>query len=206
MTFRALEKKEIEDVYYHDMQRDFPKAEIKPLKTILRLREQGKYQCYGVFQGEEFCAYLFLVWEHKTLAMLDYFAVLPEFRGQGIGGEALSLASLEMKQNGFAGILFEIERISQAVNKEQETMRTRRKHFYLQAGCRESGLKSEIFGVGYEILYLLLEKKQVNYEKGKGISNQEAIPLQEIKYAYTEIYHRMVKKEYYDENVLIHVD
>lgn len=220
MELRILTEKEMETIYYCDMQRDFPKEEIKPLKTILELRKQKHYQCYGGFKGQKICAYLFLVWEHKNLAMLDYFAVLPEFRGQGIGSEALSLVSLEMKREGFSGILFEIERISLAVNKEQEDMRIRRKKFYLRAGCRESGLKSEIFGVGYEVLYLLLAKKQVNCEREREIREVREIreireildrqrmelELQDIESAYTEIYRRMVKKKYYDENIWIHVD
>lgn len=194
MVLKILTEKEIEGIYSHDMQRDFPKAEIKPLKTIMELRKQGHYQCYGGFEDGELCAYLFLVWEQNYLALLDYFAVLPKFRGQGKGSELLSLIGLTMEQEGFLGILFEIEQTALAENREQEAIRTRRKHFYLRAGCKESGLKSEIFGVGYEILYLLLKKKQVNCGK------------QEIESSYMEIYHRMVKKEYYDENVKIHID
>lgn len=204
MVLRVLTEKEIKDIYCHDMQRDFPKSEIKPLKTIIELRKYNYYQCYGGFEHDRICAYLFLVWEHKELAMLDYFAVLPEFREKGIGKKILSLVSLEMKQEDFSGILIEIERISMAKNKKEKLIRTKRKNFYLQAGCIESGLTSEIFGVGYEILYLLLTEKQVNY--GKDTFHKQVLTLQEIEYAYTEIYHRIVKKEYYDENVFTYVD
>lgn len=214
MKLRVLNVKEIEEVYNQDMQRDFPKEEIKPLKTILELVRQGYYQCYGCFENKRLCAYLFFVWEHKDLTLLDYFAVIPEFRRQGAGGKALALIRQEFSEEGFWGILFEIERISLAVNEEQKRVRTNRKKFYLQNGCMETGLESKIFGVGYELLYLPVEEKQINgkslmiEEKNSYASKQYITKemFRKIEKAYTEIYHRMVKKEYLEENVMIHVD
>lgn len=192
MEMKILNEQEVSGIYERDMQRDFPKAEIKPLKTILNLLKQGHYRCYGAFEEGRLCAYLFFVWENKDLALLDYFAVLPAYRRMGIGGRALTLSAEALAEEGFWGILFEIEQISLAKDEAQKKQRMDRKKFYIRNGCRESGLKTEIFGTGYEILYLLLGKKALNCE-------------QMLK-SYEEIYHRMVKKEYFAKNVIIHAE
>lgn len=189
MEIRKLRGSEVKKVYEKDMHRDFPEEEIKPLGIILDLIGQGHYCCYGIFEEERLCAYLFFVWERRKIAMLDYFAVLPEFRRKGVGGEAIRLAVGELAKECFEGILFEIEKISLAANDCQKQQRMDRKKFYLRNGCLESGLESEIFGTGYEILYLLIGKKRLNYR--------------EIEKSYQEIYQRMVKKKHWKNNIII---
>lgn len=192
MEIKILNGQGIREIYERDMQRDFPKAELKPLKTILNLVEQKHYRCYGAFEEGQLCAYLFFVWEGRDLALLDYFAVLPEYRRMGIGARVLARSGDALAKEGFWGILFEIERISLAKDEAQKKQRMDRKKFYMRNGCRESGLKTEIFGTGYEILYLLLGEKALHCE-------------QMLKF-YEEIYHRMVKKESFAGNVVIHAE
>lgn len=87
---------------------------------------------------------------HESLVLLDYFAVDPAARGGGIGGEALGLL-----RERYAGRRFflEIEALGEPdTPPEQETLRARRKAFYLRNGMRAPGVRACIFGQRMELL------------------------------------------------------
>lgn len=189
MEIKVLNEDNVKRIYEKEMVRDFPAAEIKPLKTILQLMEQGCYRCYGAFDQDVLLAYVFFVWNDKQFALLDYFAVLPKYRRMGIGGNALALCKNALAAEKFLGILLEIERISLAQNEEQKRQRTDRKRFYLQNGYQESGLRTEIFGTGYQILYICFDKREISDEQ--------------IKKAYEEIYRKMVKTSSFERHVVV---
>ena len=91
---RSLTREEITDTYNRHMKKYFPKDELKPLSRILFSLDKEQYICYGIFNNETLCGYAFfasIIEDGKTYYLLDYFATVEEFRGQGIGSEFLKL-------------------------------------------------------------------------------------------------------------------
>ena len=43
MKLKLLDKQELTDLYQNEMVFDFPKAELKPLRAMLRLMDMGQY-------------------------------------------------------------------------------------------------------------------------------------------------------------------
>ena len=108
LTWRLLTADELTRVYLHEMCRDFPQSERKPLSMILTSEAAGTAHTWGVFDGEALAAYLLMVRPVGcAMSQLDYFAVLPQYRAAGLG--AALLAELPSHENGASAILIEAE-------------------------------------------------------------------------------------------------
>lgn len=137
----------------------FPKSEKKPFGMILKGRKKGKYEILsiesekGEFQG------LAITMHYADFVLLDYFAISPECRGSGIGGEALRAL-----QKSYTGKKFLLE-IESTVGLENRTevgkdiaeadeaaLRLRRKEFYLRNGMQSMNYLVNLFGVEMEIM------------------------------------------------------
>lgn len=126
----------------------FPKAERKPFSLILKKQKQGIVEILcieaqdGTFLGEAVTV------QNGDLVLLDYFAVCPQTRGNGVGSAALGL--LRERYQG-KRLFLEIESTKEknAANAEQ---RKKRKAFYLRNGLRCMDYTVLEFGVVMEIL------------------------------------------------------
>lgn len=149
--FRLLTVEEVITLYSLHMKRDFPKDELKPLKMILTTMEQGLYAPYGLFEDGGLVAYA-LYWraEGEHYVMLDYFAVVPQKRNQGVGGELLKEMLERFCQDG-NGVFGEVE-TPDSGKEEVDALRRRRLGFYARAGMRTMGFRTKIFGVTYAII------------------------------------------------------
>ena len=105
MEIRELTLEEIRDIYKEHLCRDFPADELKPLDRMEVSLREGTYKCVGAFEAGAFRAYAFFV-IIGSRCLLDYFGVVPEMRGKGVGTAFLKevLSSLEAEL-----ILIEIE-------------------------------------------------------------------------------------------------
>lgn len=132
----------------------FPPDELKPTAAIKRLFEAGLYCGYGIYLPENtVCGFaLFVFSDSLNGVLLDYYAVLPQYRNGGFGGKVLSLLSAAFPDN--AGIYIESENPAFAKNTDELDLQTRRIGFYERNGAQKTGLKSCLFGVHYEVLYL----------------------------------------------------
>lgn len=91
MTEHLLTPAELTDVFERHMTRDFPQAELKPLDLLLNLQARGLYYAYLFREGEQDVGYALLVApEGSRTVLLDYLAILPEFRCKGLGGRILA--------------------------------------------------------------------------------------------------------------------
>lgn len=104
----------------------------------------SKYRCIGAFEEDAFRAYAFFVIVEDR-CLLDYFGVVPSVRGTGVGTTFLKqvLSSLDMEM-----ILIEIEDPEEG----EIEIRSRRKNFYLNAGCRDTNVRFITFGVKFLLL------------------------------------------------------
>ncbi len=105
MHLNELNREELSALYRSQMTRDFPPQELKPLKSMLELMEEGRYQALGLFDGDELLGYA-LVWREPGVpfALLDYLGTLPGVRNRGLGGQMLDrLADYYREERGIFG-------------------------------------------------------------------------------------------------------
>lgn len=159
MQWRLLTPAEMADVYEHQMQRDFPPEELKPLAAILELMERGDCRSFGVFDAPEnaapapleaLAAYLLVVRPAACrAALLDYFAVLPAWRARGLGAQLM--AGLRQRMADTDGVLIESEWPDFAADP---VLARRRLGFYARAGAQDTGWHNRAYGGYFNVLLL----------------------------------------------------
>lgn len=149
-TWRQLTAEELTQVYLHEMRRDFPAGELKPLSTILNGEAAGMGHTWGVFCAGELAAYLVMVCPPgSVVSQLDYFAVLPAYRSAGLGAQLLR--QLPDQEKGVRAIMIESECPERA---EDEQTARRRLDFYARGGAVDTGWVEHLFEGWFRILLL----------------------------------------------------
>ncbi|MBO5200982.1 MAG: GNAT family N-acetyltransferase [Clostridia bacterium] len=139
---------QIREIYNKYMVVDFPPDELKPLAHIEGMVARGICTCYALFEDGKVLSYVNLC-EKDGFILVDYLAVNPCLRGQGIGSRTLAL--LKELCRGRT-ILIECEAAGLAKTEDEAEIRRRRIEFYIRAGFKLSGVSSLLFGVNYVIL------------------------------------------------------
>lgn len=138
---------------YRRYRKDFPKAERKPFKTVLKSAADGKSDILLLYSGSRRVAYTVVLTDSEYNAVLmDYLAVLPKERSHGYGSKIIQ--QLKKFYADKSGIIIEIEEIGKAETDEQNRQRVRRKEFYLRNGFQMQPVKLCFFGVDMHMLYL----------------------------------------------------
>lgn len=185
---KKLDNDGIGHIYDRYMKTDFPSDELKPLSHITRSMDAGYGFSLGIYEGENLAGYaVFILCEETRCALLDYFAVLKERRGGGLGHRAFPLLEAYFMENlpEIDGIYIESERVSAAKDEKQRLTRQRRIAFYLSCGCRMTRFRSVLFGVDYSVLYRAIG------ERGQEVSLD----------ALDTLYKKMFKPEHYARSV-----
>lgn len=160
---RFLREEEAHSIFETYLTQHFPADEVKPWKSIARMWADGCYFAVGVF---EFCGdmpanaseelsqlrgYAFFVESPDTDAcLLDYYAILPEYRSAGLGGHTLQRLTDLVRETG-KYLLIETEDIDFATTEEEVSERTRRDAFYTRNGCVKTDTKGSVYGVRYAV-------------------------------------------------------
>lgn len=146
-----LTRFQLETLYLNDVYRDFPESEIKPWEVVSGLYDRGFYIPLGYFEGGVLKAYVLLIaLKEKRITLLDYFAVLPEYRNSGIGSAILT--ELRNFCTPFAdNILIESEHPHSAPDRD---IAGRRLGFYRRAGAVLTDTQVLLFGVHFLIFTL----------------------------------------------------
>lgn len=124
----------------------FPDNERKPF-AMIREKYREKRTDVWVIEEEEEVSGLAITMNSEDLVLLDYFAISPEKRGQGLGS-----ASLRALFERYHGKRFFLEVESLTVPADNMEERRRRKQFYLSNGMKELGVYARLFGVEFELL------------------------------------------------------
>lgn len=189
MNLVELTIEEFTDIYNLYMVEDFPQDELKPLERMIDTIETGLSCAYGMFEGATLQGYaVFILPDGLQYGLLDYLAVLKEYRGTGIGHEFFRLINetLITKSPILKGFFIESENIDFAKNDLERRIREKRISFYTQNQCRLTTLGSKLFGVTYSILAYLFDE---------GTST-----LPELK-DLDKVYRAMFKKHHYEKKV-----
>lgn len=130
MNFRLLTAKEYPRWYHDQLSEAFVPQERKPLPDILRLLEEGRYEVWGLFDGDELLSYAAL-WKNTTipLVLLDYLGTTRARRNEGLGSDMLS----RLKQQG-RPLVAEAEFPVPGGSDAENALRLRRIQFYIRNG------------------------------------------------------------------------
>lgn len=148
MELKLLNKCELESLYHSEMVFDFPKAELKPLRAMLRLMDKGQYEPLLVVKDEEAVGYA-MVWlpADRKGALLEYLGVLRGKRNGGLGTRILSLLADRYGQ------LFGEAEAPTSDDPAENDLRRHRIGFYLRNGFRVLDYECALFGVHFNCLY-----------------------------------------------------
>ena len=146
----------------------FPASERKPLDYMLTGDKSAAYEVLAVSTPDRPVAGMVITVTHGSLTMLDYLAVSPDLRGQGLGHALLPLICKRVKETHGGHLFLEIETPpplciprDPCENAEQ---RVRRKAFYLSAGMVETGVRAFIYGNDMELLSFPADAESITFE------------------------------------------
>jgi len=183
LALRLMNEAEIQLLYANSLSRDFPPCELKSLSAILDMNRSGCYDVLGAYQNDQLVGYALLYCpRNDRFFLLDYLAVEPQWRKQGIGAELLR----QLRSHYAAcadGLLIECERPKAAPDEREARERIR---FYMQAGAVLTSVRIWLFDVEYSILVLACRKTLVNCDWADKM---------------LELYQQMLPPELYERNV-----
>ena len=147
MKLNGNPTRENREKLYQLYEEAFPADEKKPLPLMLQKEREGSMEFLTVeTEDGEFLGLVIMI-IHKSIALLDYFAIAPDARGNGIGTKVL--ADLKARYAG-KRLLLEIEDPEEPADNTPE--RLRRKGFYLRNGMEIMDYKVWLFGVKMLVL------------------------------------------------------
>ena len=160
MELKLLSKEELVQLYNDEMVFDFPKSELKPVRAMLRLIDEGKYEPLLVLEQGEAVGYA-MVWlpPGREGALLEYFGVLRGKRNGGLGSRILAVLAERYGQ------IFGEAEAPTSDDPEENDLRRRRIAFYLRNGLRVLDYECALFGVHFNCLYLGPETDDRKIEK-----------------------------------------
>lgn len=147
MELRTATLPELRAVYETLLIPAFPPAELKPLRAITDMVDDGCYDPLVLTDGGEIAGVCFLWLGVPGWALLDYLCVSPARRGGGDGAEMLRL--MEERYAGWT-VLGEVEEPASA---PEPALARRRLGFYARNRARPAGYDTEAFGVRYNTIY-----------------------------------------------------
>ena len=160
MELKLLSKEELVQLYNAEMIFDFPKSELKPVRAMLRLMDEGKYEPLLVLEDGEAIGYA-MVWlpPSREGALLEYFGVLRGKRNGGLGTRILHILAERYGQ------IFGEAEAPTSDDPAENDLRRRRIAFYLRNGLRVLDYECALFGVHFNCLYLGPEADDRKIEK-----------------------------------------
>lgn len=156
-----LKQAQVADIYSQYLTKHFPADEVKPLKSINRMWDMDAYSAYAMYSEKAtdqdngivqpaLIGYAFFATAPTCdLILLDYFAILEPYRGQGMGSRFLR----EMKNllPNYKGLLIETEDIDRAQDETEHRTRRKRDLFYEKNGAFRTRVKGTVYGVHYAV-------------------------------------------------------
>lgn len=182
---KKLDAQALSHLYEAEMTATFPRAELKPLKAMLRMQAEGRYDVLGYYSEDGALLAYACVCTAAEPVLLDYLAVVASHRGEGLGSRFLGalLAATDL----YPAIMLEIEAVSDAADEDDHTMRARRQAFYERLGFIRTSTEANVFGEHYWVF-----------------DSRAHLGRHSVSEALTAIYHYMVPEEdAYENNVRI---
>lgn len=137
-------KKEVYS-YYLEI---FPEDERKPLKLIQSTCEKKYTKIMEILYKSELVGFMLLNRvKDNGYAVLDYLAILPQYRNSKFGTKALQILLEQEKESN--GIFIEIEKVGLGKDTEENLLREKRRNFYEKIGFKKLNFDLFLFDVIY---------------------------------------------------------
>lgn len=151
MALRALDEAQIRSLHADQMHRDFPPSELKGVESILALKARDEYDVLAADLDGEMVGYALVFRPRDSSALLlDYLAVEPHLRGQGLGTQMLGMLCTYYA-DAAKYLMIECERPKAAPDEEEARKRIR---FYQRGGAALTDVRIWLFDVEYSILVM----------------------------------------------------
>ncbi len=135
------------DVYLYYL-KIFPEDERKPLELLQSSYEKHYTRIIEILYKNEIIGFMILnKVKDKGYAVLDYLAILPQYRNNKFGTKALQILLEQEKEN--SGIFIEIEKVGLGKDIEENLIREKRKNFYEKVGFKKLNFDLFLFDVVY---------------------------------------------------------
>ena len=180
-SLQKLTAKQVLSVYTGVAKEHFPVEELKPAAVIERLLGEEAYEGLGLFVEGRLAAYaLFARIPKGGTLLLDYYAVLAEYRNSGMG--SLFLDNMRQFYKEKEMILLETEAPAAAKDKAEYVLRTRRNGFYERNGAVLTKIRSRVYDVAFDIFVIPLAKTPSDEEVYQQLAGVYRYMLGEEKY------------------------
>lgn len=131
--------------YYLDI---FPEDERKPLELLHSSYKKHYTRIIKISYKNEMIGFMILnKVKDKGYAVLDYLAILPQYRNNKFGTKALQILLEQEKEN--SGIFIEIEKVGLGKDVKENLLREKRKNFYEKLGFKKLNFDLFLFDVIY---------------------------------------------------------
>ena len=146
----------------------FPASERKAPEYMLTGDKASAFEVLVIATPDVPVAGMVITVTHGALTMLDYFAVAPSLRGQGLGHAVLPLIRKHVAEKRGGAFFLEIETPPPAcIPRDPCTnaaQRVRRKAFYHSAGLVETGVRAFIYENDMELLAFPEDAEAITFE------------------------------------------
>ena len=137
-------KKEVY-TYYLDI---FPEDERDPLELIQTSYKNGYTKIIKILYKNEMVVFMVLnKVKDKGYAILDSFAILPQYRNRKFGTKALQILLEQERET--SGVFIEIEKMGLGKDIEENLLREKRENFYKKLGFKKLNFDLLLFDVIY---------------------------------------------------------
>lgn len=150
MDLVYIDSSEFKEKVYTDYLAIFPEDERKPIEWLETSFQKGYIEFIKIIEKDNLVGFMILqkVQENGYLG-LDYFAILPAYRNQGLGSKALEM--LIQKETRKKGIFVEIEKVGLGKNETENEQREKRQRFYQKLGFQKLNCDLQLFDVIYTL-------------------------------------------------------
>lgn len=172
---------EAAEIYKRWLVKHFPANEVKPLINIKNMWEISGYEAYCLYEDNHLIGYAYLCQKPSdNYILLDYLAIIDEYRGKGYGSKILS--GLKEIYSDLRAVIIETEDLNKAETPAETLERTRRDRFYTGNGIIKSGITATVYSADYRVWYMPI---------GEPVSEED------LEAAYDRIYEFMLSDKGY---------
>ena len=184
---KEIRIKEFKKHLYKYYKQLFPKEERKPYMVIKNNVKKGNMQILGIKDKNEYQGFMIITFtKDKQIIYLEYLAILPKYQSKGLGGKSLELLALKYKEK--QGIYLEIEKVGEALTKEENEIRKKRQKFYEKNNFEKLEFDIELFGHKFTPYFL----------KGENLKNSPSLEiLNKIKETYEQTMGKKIANKFF---------
>ena len=160
MYFRKLDKNSVDIPKLENLNnQSFPDNERIEIDDMFSFSEKSGREVLGIYTNDKFSGFIITI-KYGKCVYICYFAVCPEKRSQGIGGQAL-----KMLKEYYPDCQIVVDFEAPDENADNNQQRIRRRNFYYRNGFFETGYYQFYMNTEFEIACSDTDFNKTSFEK-----------------------------------------